>query len=508
MTVPDVPAGQTAPVLPAGFRLRPDPGLSLLRGGRVLLGGSPYRLIRLADKAVPKVAGWLSGEPVQEGGSWALLARRLLNAGMAHPVPSAGPLPLSVAVVIPVRDRIGPLARCLAGLADGPHVIVVDDGSARPEAVEEVARSAGARYVRRASNGGPAAARNTGLGVAGTDLVAFVDSDCVPQSGWLDALLPHFADAAVSAVAPRIVAYDSGGRSRRGLLDAYEREHSALDMGDQAASVRPGSAVSYVPSAALVVRRDAVGSGFDESMRVGEDVDLIWRLAAAGHHIRYEPAATVAHQHRTGARQWLAQRVQYGTSSAPLAARHPGQLPVLSMAGWSAVVWGLVLTRHAGLASVVTVGMTAALARKLAAWSDEPWRLAARLAGGGTVRAGGQVGRSLTRAWWPVALSAAVVVPRLRLPFTAVALLAPLQEYRRSRPSMRLLPWTAVRLADDLAYSVGVWQGCLAQRVAEPLLPKLWWASADGITPPQRPRRMTAPRWVAGLLGRGRQAGG
>ena len=47
------------PPLPADFRLRPDPGLRALQNGRVLLGGAPYRLMRLTERAVPVINGWL-----------------------------------------------------------------------------------------------------------------------------------------------------------------------------------------------------------------------------------------------------------------------------------------------------------------------------------------------------------------------------------------------------------------------------------------------------------------
>lgn len=468
--------------LPAAFRLRPDPGLAVLQGGRVLLGGAPYRLVRLAERAVPIVAAWLAGEPVGPDPAAGLLARRLVRSGMAHPVPPVDGPPPSVTVVVPVRDRAGQLARCLEGLAGGPRVIVVDDASEDPGAVRRVVRDAGAVLVRRPVNGGPAAARNSGLARAATELVAFVDSDCVPRPGWLDALLPHFADPVVAAVAPRIVAHGTG----RGPLAAYEKSRSALDMGTRESVVRPGAAVPYVPSAALVVRRDPVGPGFDETMRVGEDVDLVWRLAGAGHHVRYEPAAEVAHEHRTRPRAWFAQRVHYGSSAAPLALRHPGRLPALSMAGWSAAAWGLALARRPVLAAGLTAGTTAVLARKLAAWSDEPWTTAARLSGGGTLMAGEQVGRTLTRAWWPLAVPLAVAVPRLRLPLAAAAVAPPLREYLRVRPGTPVVSWTVIRLADDIAYSLGVWRGCLGEGTAAPLLPKLWWSSGDGVTPSAR----------------------
>ncbi|NBE50024.1 mycofactocin system glycosyltransferase [Streptomyces sp. YC537] len=468
--------------------MRPDPGLAVLRDGRTLLGGTPYRLVRLTANAVPVIGSWLDGKPVGDRGAAGLLARRLVEAGMMHPVPPPHAPRPSVTFVVPVRDRADQLARCLTGLRGGPEVIVVDDGSADPGAVADIARQAGARLVRRPANGGPAAARNTGLAHATTELVAFVDSDCLPRPGWVEPLLPHFADPAVAAVAPRIVAHRPGtgqpATPGAGLLATYEADCSALDMGPGEAIVRPGSTVPYVPSAALIVRRSAVGGGFDASMRVGEDVDLVWRLGAAGHHIRYDPSVAVAHQHRTRPRQWLAQRVQYGTSAAPLAARHPGVLPAASMAGWSAAAWALALARRPVAGALVTAGTTALLARKLSSWSDTPWRTAVRLSADGTLRAGEHLGRTLSRAWWPVALPLALAVPRLRLPLAAATVTAPLIEYRRVRPTTPVVPWTAIRLADDVAYSLGVWQGCVRHRTTEPLRPALWWRSADGITRP------------------------
>ncbi|MCP9955226.1 mycofactocin biosynthesis glycosyltransferase MftF [Actinomadura madurae] len=271
---------------------------------------------------------------------------------------------------------------------------------------------AGARLIRRDANGGAGAARNTGARAARTPFIAFVDSDCVPEPGWLGALLPHFADPAVAAVAPRITSHVTGS----GVLARYEAEGSALDMGAAESIVRPRSAVSYVPSAALVVRRAAFGTGFDEGMRVGEDVDFVWRLADEGHHVRYVPGSVVAHRHRTRLRAWLARRHDYGTSAAPLAIRHPEELPALTMSGWSALAWGLAAAGSPVAGLAVTAGGTALLARKFAAWTDRPWPLAVRMASGGTLAAGEVLGRTVTRTWWPLAVPVGVAVPRLRLP--------------------------------------------------------------------------------------------
>ena len=448
----------------------------------VLTGGFPLRVLRLSPAGARQVAAWWSGTPVPDGQKARTLARRLLDTGMAHPVLAGGPGPDEVTVVIPVRDRAAELARCLAGLADllagGPRVIVVDDGSRDPAAVRRVAAAAGAQVVPRPVNGGPGAARNTGLAAARTPLVAFLDSDCVPAPGWLAGLLPHFADPAAGAVAPRIRPHQPG----RTWLARYEGASSTLDMGHRASIVRPGSRVPYVPGAALVVRRAAAGAGFDEDMQVGEDVDFVWRLGRVGWRVRYEPAAVMGHQHRVRLRPWFSRRREYGTSAAALELRHPGSVRPLYASAWTASAWAAAGLGHPAAGALVTGTGTALLARRLARVTGEPWplpagsaawRLAVRQAGGGTLAAARPLGSALSRAWWPAVLPAAVAVRRLRLPLAALVLAPPLLDWLDRRPPLDPARYVAARLLDDAAYCLGVWQGCAERRTFQPLLPVL-----------------------------------
>jgi mycofactocin system glycosyltransferase len=458
--------------LPADWTVALDPGVRRIDGGSVLVGGAPLRVLRLTAAGARLVDRLAGGAPVTAAPGAQRLVRRLLDAGVVHPRP--GPATLDrgdVTVVIPARDRAVELAVTLAGIGDVHGVIVVDDGSIGPSLVHAADR-ASAMVLRHDRSLGPAAARNTGWRQATTDLVAFVDADCQPEPLWLERLVPHFGDPRVGAVAPRITT--SSARDRPAGLARYESARPTLDRGGQEAPVRPRSRVPFVPTAALVVRRralEAVG-GFDETLRWGEDVDLVWRLGQAGWTVRYEPATTVAHPVRATFGGWLRQRFDYGTSAAPLARRHGTAVAPLVMSPWSLLAWLLVGAGEPVAGTAVVAGTTALLGRRLRGL-EHPWAEAARLAGRGHLYAGRAVADAVRRSWWPLALVAALACRRARVGVLAAATVPSLLEWVEQRPPLDPLRWTALRLADDVAYGAGVWAGCVRERSMAALRPDL-----------------------------------
>ncbi|MQA84837.1 MAG: mycofactocin system glycosyltransferase [Streptosporangiales bacterium] len=444
-----------------------DPGVRLLDDDTVLVGGSPLRILRLTRRGADIVAAWRGGRRC-EGPTELTLARHLLDGGLVHPRPVPGAAgPGDVTVVVPVRDRADALARCLAALGPCDRVLVVDDASRDPDRIAAAAAAHGARVIRRGTSGGPAAARNAGLAHASTPYVAFVDSDCRPEPGWLETLLPHFQDPAVAALAPRVVPADGTG-----WIDRYDSCRSSLDLGPAEAPVVPRSRVAYVPAAALVVRRSAVGSGFDVARTVGEDVDLVWRLWEAGWTVRYVPSARVVHDPRRTVAGWAARRFAYGTSAAPLAAAHPGQVPPVVLSGWSLTAWALALAGRPDAALGVVAAASGLMARRLPLREG---RMAegARLAGLGTLAVGEALAATVTQVWWPVAVPAALVSRRARRAVVAAALARPALVWLRNRPQSDPLRFGAACLLDDLVYGAGVWWGCLREGTVEPLLPQL-----------------------------------
>jgi mycofactocin glycosyltransferase len=405
---------------------------SVRRFGPTVVGGSPLKSFRLTDRGGAVLDRIAAGDDVV--GS--RLTEAFLDAGVIHPRaerPSSRFAEDDVTVIVPT---LGPPAHL------PPDAVLVDDGSHPPVP---------GATIRLDENQGPAAARNAGLGTVTTPLVAFVDADVSVPTGWLVDLLPHFDDDRVALVAPRV-----RSRPTAGVRGRWERRHSPLDLGPHPARVRAGTRVSYVPAAAIVCRTDALRrlGGFDESLRLGEDVDLVWRLDAAGWRCRYDPAAEVEHDPRPDWPAWVRQRIHYGSSAAPLARRHPGALAPVRASGWSVAVWGLGIMGRPFLAGAVGAGTGVALARKL---PDVPARTAFGLATTGNARAGEQLAAAVRRAWWPLLALAAIRSARARR-VLAVALLA------AGHP---------LRCFDDVAYSIGVWRGVVGERCIDPLLPHL-----------------------------------
>lgn len=428
------------------------------------------RLLRLSARAAVVVARWNAGGEIGTRPAANRLARRLVSAGLFLPRPGAtGFSSDDVTVVIPVRDRPEPLERLLASLK-GMDCVVVDDASADPGRTEAIAGAAGARFIALATNAGPATARNAGLEAACTPLVAFVDSDCLPSEGWLAALLGYFDDPRVAVVAPRIVPSPVAAPT---TLSRYEAVRSSLDRGGAEGLVRPQSRIPYVPSAALLVRREVAGQPFfDPDLRGGEDVDLVWRVAEAGWDVRYVPASTVAHDGPQSVRSWLGRRAFYGTTAAPLAQRHPDALAPLQSSAWTVAVWALALSRRPFLAAGTLAASVLILARRLTGLVDEPGRLAFEIAGKGTTTSALPALAGLTRAWSP-AFVLGLLSPRTRRA-AALALVVPaVSDWVADAGGLDPVRYAALHVADDVAYGTGVWLGCLRARTVRPLVPKI-----------------------------------
>jgi len=453
--------------LPLGFRVRVGADVRVHDGGRTLVGGSPLRVLRLKEPAPALGRGELLEVSDR---TTATVAERLLAANLAAPVLSAAG-DAELTVVVPIRDRADRLDRLLGGLAGLP-VIVVDDASHDPAAVAAVATRHGARLVALTDNVGPAGARNAGTEHVRTPYVAFVDSDVVIEADALRGLAGHFADPRVAAVGPRVQGVARSADPRR--FERWDVDGLSLDLGAVPALVRPWSKVGWLPSACLVVRvADLEAGAFDAGRRVGEDVDLVWRLIQAGRHVRYDPAYVAGHDSRGTWSTWLGRKAFYGTGGAWLAQRHgdwmaPAVLSPVPALGAAAL---LAQRRWSVLVALGCLGLVRIRLGRTLPETPDRGRLATELTAEVAVSTLRQGSHLLLRHWWPGAALAALLSRRARRA-VAAAMVWDLLDHREV-PIMQAPEAFVARRLDDLAYGAGLWWGAARAHSVRVLVPRV-----------------------------------
>ncbi|MDQ2717561.1 MAG: mycofactocin biosynthesis glycosyltransferase MftF, partial [Chloroflexota bacterium] len=375
-------------------------------------------------------------------------------------------------------------ARCL-------EIIVVDDASTDETgalllhlAPEFATQGQTLRIVRHTYQQGVAAGRNSGAEAADYDLLAYIDSDCVASPGWLAQLAPAFQDARVAAVGGMIRAYE-----QQSMLGRYEDVRSSLFMGLRAQQVSSTGPLTYLPTANLLLRREAwqLLGGF-APLTFGEDVDLCRRLLATGNHILYIPYGVVYHDYRTQLWPFLRIRASYASAEATLLARHPGERRVLLLPPEQATFAGLAIgglwgrihgrdRRRSSLLSLFMAGMLlitgtyqrARQVRKQAIPIGPLTILQATLRG--HLAYTYHLCRHLTRYYTlPLALLGVILPPLLLLLGILCGIVIGV-DYARLRPRMRLGTYALCSLLDDCAYEVGVLLGSIRHRTWKPLLP-------------------------------------
>jgi glycosyltransferase involved in cell wall biosynthesis len=183
----------------------------------------------------------------------------------------------SIAVVVPARNASFFLRDALDSVYAQDHlpseVVVVDDGSA--DDTREVAEGYG-RGVTCLEAGGAGSARARNLGIAATrsPLVAFLDADdlWVPEkSSRQIALLKAHPDLAL--VFSDMRSFEDGRRASR----TYFQERGFKG----ACTASSIFLYDMVSTPTVIVRREILNScgGFDESLGVGQDTDLWFRIA-------------------------------------------------------------------------------------------------------------------------------------------------------------------------------------------------------------------------------------
>ena len=191
--------------------------------------------------------------------------------------------PPKVSVVLPTYNRATLLRRAIASVlyqtVDDLELIVVDDASS--DNTREVIKALGdsrLRYLVHETNQGASAARNTAIGAAKAELIAFQDSD----DEWMPDKLRRQLDL-FSSLGPDVVAVYTGFiRYHRQNVVYVPNSTVAPRDGDLSERLFEGN---FISTPTLLVRRDKLLEAglFDPTLPRFEDWDLVIRLSELGH---------------------------------------------------------------------------------------------------------------------------------------------------------------------------------------------------------------------------------
>jgi len=295
-----------------------------------------------------------------------------------------------VSVILPVRDNPAGVRELIDRLAaqtvsrERFEVVIGDDGSA-PGALAGIETSDGWVRVTSGPRRTSYAARNRAAAAARGRVLAFCDSDCVPEPTWLEEGLAALEGADVVAGEVTFAAPSRPTVWSLLTIDMY------LDQESNVLLSRGVTANLFVGR-----RLFAEFGGFDESFPSGGDYDFVRRAVEAGARLAYAPAAVVRHptlddpraflrkvwrtnrwvtvrRRRAGKRPGSEDLQSFVPVLGVLEARRKSLRPVLSLQRRRLRASGLAPGHwdelHALATHYVVVGFIAALAR-LRGWTD------------------------------------------------------------------------------------------------------------------------------------------
>ena len=226
-----------------------------------------------------------------------------------------------ISVIVPVWNREKDIAESLESLQqlDYPsfEIIAVDNGST--DRTREIISRYPVQLAEQARTGAYAA-RNKGIELAKGEIVAFTDSDCVVDRGWLKNLADCYSDDLVGGVGGQVLSFKPEnlvgtfqGLGPQEIFDSTKRVQLGLQNTSRFLSTGLGSGNM---SFRLNVLKQV--NGFSEDMPKCGDYEACWRIQRAGYNLIYEPRAIVYHKPRSSVRQLITQFFEFGMSQPQL----------------------------------------------------------------------------------------------------------------------------------------------------------------------------------------------
>jgi cellulose synthase/poly-beta-1,6-N-acetylglucosamine synthase-like glycosyltransferase len=228
-----------------------------------------------------------------------------------------------VTVIVPAYNEAAGIEATIRSVLASRHpvyLIVVDDGSTDDTADIVASLNLPRVWLIRQPNAGKAAALNTGLAAARTEIVVMVDGDTVLGPAAVGTLARRFHDPRVGAVSG-----NAKVGNRRGLLGRWQHIEYVIGFNLDRRLYDVLRCMPTVPGAIGAFRRDAVlAAGAVPVDTLAEDTDLTMALEREGWRVVYERDAIAWTEAPATLGQLWKQRYRwcYGTLQATWKHRH------------------------------------------------------------------------------------------------------------------------------------------------------------------------------------------
>ena len=211
---------------------------------------------------------------------------------------------MKVSIVIPNRNGALLLEKNLPfviAAAKGGEIIVVDDASTDNSIELLQGKFPSVRVVRKAYHDGYASTVNVGVRQATGDVVVLLNTDVLPEKGFLAPLVKHFSDPSVFAVGCLEKSLEGGKTVLRGRGEAkWEKGffiHWRGEVDKATTAWVAGGSGAFRKS--IWEKFGGMDTMYDPFY--WEDINLSYRGRKAGYRILFEPTSVVVHEHEIGA---------------------------------------------------------------------------------------------------------------------------------------------------------------------------------------------------------------
>jgi cellulose synthase/poly-beta-1,6-N-acetylglucosamine synthase-like glycosyltransferase len=226
-----------------------------------------------------------------------------------------------ISVIVPVYNNEKIIAACLHALLEQDYpkdryeVVVVDNNST--DKTKEIIQSMPVKYLLEKDNQTSYAARNKGVRETESEIVAFIDADCIADKNWISRGVAPFSDTKVGCVAGEVK-----NVAPTNDVESYICEKNVFIQMNQLNN----SSLTHLLIGNAFIRRSIFQEiGYFETKWVsGGDADYGIRIQReTSYKMHYAADAIVHHKHRSTLKSMFKQNVKWGYGSTLLQMKYP-----------------------------------------------------------------------------------------------------------------------------------------------------------------------------------------